>query len=41
LEELLVDGIEKILLFGEVSEVGASALDGLVITIEFAEELRG
>ena len=38
LEELLVNGVEKILLLGEVAEVGAGALDGRVIRVQLLEE---
>ncbi len=39
LEELLVYGVEKILLLGEVAEVGSGALDGRVVRVQVLEEI--
>jgi hypothetical protein len=41
LEELLVDGIEEVLFFGEVTEIGAGVFDGCVVGVELRKELGG
>jgi hypothetical protein len=40
LEELFLDGVEEILLFGEMAQVGAFALDGFVVWVKVLKGLR-